>query len=105
VTHRIILASGLDGGGEAVPSPGASGIISAHPDSLNLPSIVTNSPLTLPTTFIRFDCDMTSSLSGNTAYLISASNSDRDDIRLGDIGDSQYSRSSPVLLRPRLIIE
>jgi len=72
VTHRIILARGLEGGGEAVPSPGASGIINAQPESLNLPSIVTKSPLILPTTFIKFDCDMTSSRSGKTAYLISA---------------------------------
>lgn len=47
-------------------------MINAHPDSLNLPSIVTRSPLILPTTFIKLDCDMTSSLSGKTAYLSSA---------------------------------
>lgn len=69
MTHRIMLASGVDGGGDDVPSPGASGMINAQPDSLSRPSIVTNSPLTLPTTFIKFDCDMTSSRSGKTAYL------------------------------------
>jgi hypothetical protein len=70
VTHRIMLASGLEGGGEAVPSPGASGMINAQPDSLKRPSIVTSSPFTRPTTFIKFDCDMTSSRSGKTAYLL-----------------------------------
>jgi hypothetical protein len=106
VTHRIILASGLAGGGEAVPSPGASGMINAHPESLNLPSIVTKSPLILPTTFIKLDCDMTSSRSGKTAYLISAMTKQSGrDLRLSDIGNSKYSGSSPILLCPRFIIE
>jgi hypothetical protein len=107
VTHRIILARGLEGGGEAVPSPGASGMINAQPESLNLPSIVTNSPLILPTTFIKFDWDITSSLSGKTAYLSSAPVAKRvsKDVRLGDIGNGKYSRCSPILLRPRFIIE
>lgn len=67
MTHRIMFAKGVDGGGDAVPSPGASGMMSAHPESRSRPSIVTSSPLTRPTAFIKLDCDMTSSRSGKTA--------------------------------------
>ena len=73
VTHFIMLLNGLDEG--AAPEPelaetsGDSGMINAQPESLSLPSMVTSSPLTLPTTFMRLDWEMTSSRSGKTAYL------------------------------------
>jgi hypothetical protein len=67
-----MFASGVcvvTGGDAAKPSPGASGMINAQPESLSRPSIVTRSPFTRPTTFIKFEADMTSRRSGNTAYL------------------------------------
>ena len=72
MTHRIMLESGDRGGITALAS-GVSGMINAQPESLNRPSMVTTSPPTLPTTFIRLLCDMTSSRSGKTAYLGSVS--------------------------------
>jgi hypothetical protein len=57
VTQRIIETSGVGGlgkVGEIGPS-GASGMMRAQPDSRSLPSIVTISPPTRPTTLNRLD--------------------------------------------------